>query len=549
MTDAESEVKRFIQAIEKTKRDVEQTRQSARKKLGEEEARIFDAHLMLLEDIIVIEETTKHILKEKKNADFIILEMMNRIVDSMREQEGGYLNQRVADIQDVSQRIIRNLRKEKRFWFEEIQAPTIVVAPDLTPSEAIHLSPEKVLGFATDLGGRTSHYAILARSLGVPLVVGLGKIWGQVETGDTLIVNGNSGKVILRPTREQLEEYRLKRKRYLQFEESLLNLKDLPARTLDGHQVILSANIELAAEVDIMKKHGAQGIGLFRTEYLYLRENRFPSEEEQYQEYRGVAEAIYPDPVIFRTFDLGGDKMSADLDHHKEMNPFLGYRAIRACLDQPDLFKPQLRAILRASSRRNVKVMFPFISGLEELRAAKGVLEGVKSELLEEGVSIDRELEVGIMVETPSAVVMADLLATEVDFFSIGTNDLTQFTLAVDRGNERVSHLYNALHPAVLSMIKGTVDAGKKAGIWVGMCGEMAGDPLAVLILLGLGLQEFSVSPMVLPEVKKIIRSITHKESRQIAEESLKMHTTDELQGYIEGVMKRKFADLPIWFK
>jgi phosphotransferase system enzyme I (PtsI) len=407
------------------------------------------------------------------------------------------------------------------------------------------LDRRKILGFATDMGGRTSHAAILARALEIPSVLGLGNLTEIVTQDQTIIVDGNRGEVFIEPSPSTLKVFRKLQKEYSAFEQELANISELPCQTLDGKAIELAANLEFPGELDSVIAHGAKGIGLYRTEYLYLARPELPSEEEQYQAYQEVAARIYPNSVIIRTADLGGDKSPRSLPIPREENPALGWRAIRICLKEIDMFKAQLRAILRASVRGNVKIMFPMITSIEELYQSLELLDSVKVELRIEGIPFNAAIEIGTMIEVPSAAIMSDVIAAKVNFLSLGTNDLIQYTLAVDRSNERISYLYENFPPAVLRLIKQVIDAGHRKGIWVGLCGEMASDPQAILILVGLGLDEFSVSPVALPKIKQIIRSIEYAEAAEIAQRILAMETGSEIQKYIEVIMAEKFKHLP----
>lgn len=411
------------------------------------------------------------------------------------------------------------------------------MARDLTPSDTAQMNKEKVKAFVTDIGGRTSHTAIMARSLEIPAIVGLGDITRQAKDGDVVIVDGNSGQAYLNPDVELLQSYESKREEYLTYVRELRELKHLPAETKDGRRkAVLSANIGTPKDCKNALTNGAEGIGLYRTEFLYMDRANLPTEEEQFQAYKEVAEAMNPHLVIIRTLDIGGDKKLPYLDMPEELNPFLGWRAIRMCLDRPEILKTQLRAIMRASSYGKLLIMYPMISNAQEISKANSVLAQVKEDLDREGITYDKQLQVGIMVEIPSAAVIADLLAKEVDFFSIGTNDLIQYTMVCDRMNERISHLYEPLHPAVLWLIKHVIDASHRAGKWTGMCGEMAGDILAAPILLGLGLDEFSMSAASIPRVNKVIRSLTYEEARETADKALQLESPEEIRKLIESL-------------
>ena len=535
------EIEKFTKAIVLTRKELTNIQKQAKKKMGKEGERIFDAHQLLLEDNVINEETISKIQQDCKNADFVYYQVMQKFQNSLEQVDNEYFLGRVADIRDVKRRLIRNIQGREPHYLNGLTNPAIVVAHDLTPSDTVLLDRQKVLAFATDRGGKTSHAAIMARSLEIPSVVGLKEITERVETGDTVIIDGNEGIVIANPSSSELNKYVKLREQYHEITKELSSIRDLPCRTLDGKDVELSANLEFPGEINSIITYGARGIGLFRTENLYLKKIELPTEQEQFDEYYKIAEKVSPYPVIIRTLDIGGDKKSPSLEIPEEDNPFLGWRAIRLCLEKQELFKTQLRAILRASVMGNVKIMFPMISCMEEVYKAKEMLEQVKDELRSKKMPFDENIEIGVMIEIPSAAIMADVIAEEVDFLSIGTNDLIQYTVAVDRGNVRVANLYKRLPPSVLRMIKNVVIAGHNKGVWVGMCGEMAADPLATLILLGLDLDELSVSPAMLPEVKRIIRSVTFEETEKIADKALQMRTSEQIETYIRNVLATRY--------
>lgn len=543
-----AEIERFREALEATRNDIMKTRALAVKQAGDIVARIFDSHLLILEDVLLIEETLERLSQEKISADALVHDIMQRTYKSLKAQQGEYFSQRADDVQDVSRRIIYNLQGLKDQHLSDLSKPVIVIAPNLSPSDIIHLDRKHVLGIAIDLGGATSHTAILTRSIEVPAVTGLKNVTDLIDSGQHVVINGNSGKVVLSPTKVHLGQYAAKRKRYLSFMTKLKKLRDLPTETTDGRRIELMANIELPIEANAVKEHGGEGIGLFRTEYLFLTRKNLPSEQEQIEEYRHVVEAVHPGPVVIRTFDLGGDKIMPGLELPKENNPFLGWRAIRVSLDMEDLLRAQFSAILQVSAERDVRILLPLISDLNEVRQAKLVLNQVMDDLGKQNIAFNSDIKLGIMIEVPSAVIMANELAKECDFFSIGTNDLVQYTLAVDRGNENVAQLYTAYHPAILRMIRSAVLAAHEAGIPVALCGEMAGDPLATLLLVGLELDELSVSPVVLPEIKKIIRSTNSETARNVAGQVFQYNTAEEVENHLMETMKELFADLPVWF-
>jgi phosphotransferase system enzyme I (PtsI) len=453
--------------------------------------------------------------------------------------QDSYLKGRAADIKDVGRRALRNLLGKERETLATLKEEVIVVAHDLSPSDTASMHKEKVIGFATDMGSKTSHTAIMARALEIPAVVGLKNITQEIQAFDTLIVDGSHGSVIINPDEATRKRYRKDRESFELLEHELLKLRDLPAQTLDGHRVTLAANIEVPDEIKYVKEHGGEGIGLYRTEFLYLGRDDLPSVDEQFKAYKEVAQKFSSHSVIIRTLDLGGDKFLSYLNLAPEMNPFLGLRAIRLCLADIPLFKDQLRAILRASPYGNLKIMYPMISGVEEVKRANQILTEVKEELKKKGTPFNENLEVGAMIEIPSAALTCESIAQEVDFFSIGTNDLIQYALAADRVNENIAYLYQPLHPAILQLLKKIIDGAHRAGIWVGMCGEMAGEPLFTPILLGLGLDELSMSPVVVPEVKKIVRSLTLQEAKELSRKALELPTAQEIRALLKERIKK----------
>ena len=542
----ESELHHFKTAVTKTLKQMRQTREKATKEMGEIFGRIFDSHLLILEDPMLYNEIEEIIRNKFLSADNAAYNVFSKTYNTMLAQRKDYFRERADDVRDVGTRLLFNLTGKSLKYGIDGNEPIIIAARILTPSEIVHLDRNRLLGVITDIGGETSHTAILARALEVPAVVGLKKASHFIESSENVIVNGSSGKVIINPTKKREIEYRQKQKSFFQVYIKLTDLKELPAETLDNHKIQLMANIELPQEVEAANAHGSDGIGLFRTEYLYLMNNTFPSEDDQFREYKKIIEKMSPKPVTIRTFDLGGDKAPSGLETGREANPFMGMRAIRISLAQPDIFKTQLRAILRASVHGKAKLMFPMVTGLAELRKIKSILRSVKKELDQNEILYDNTLQIGIMIETPSAVMMAPELAKEVSFFSIGTNDLIQFTLAADRGNEMVANIFDDLHPAILRLIKMTIDAAKNAGIEVGMCGEMAGDSMATVILVGLGLDQLSVSPLILPEIKKIIRSLTFSEMQDFAEKMMTRKTSKDIKNHSKRFMLDRFADLPV---
>ena len=533
------EVLRLEEALIKTRHQILGIQKRLSEELGQEHAEILNAHLLVLEDQSLREEILNGLKTQRLNVEAIFNDVIRRHLRAFSKTEDEYLRERTADIEDVRKRILRNLLGKHTDLLVQLDQPAILVAHDLSPSETAQMRKRHVLAFVTDIGGRTSHTAIMAKSLEIPAVVGLEMATARIQKGEFLIVDGTRGEVIIEPDPPTIKRYELEQRRNQELNRQLLHLKDLPAETLDHHKVVLSANIELPDEVPSVLAHGANGIGLFRTEFLYLNRNDFPTEEEQYEAYTVVAEQIKPHPVIIRTMDLGGDKFLSPLQMPSEMNPFMGWRAIRFSLARPDIFRSQLRAVLRASTQGNLKLMYPMISGVEELRRANEILREVQQELTREGIPFAESLEVGAMIEVPSAALTCDLIAEEVDFFSIGTNDLIQYSLAVDRVNEKIAYLYEPTHPAILRLVKQIIDVGHAANIWVGMCGEMAGEPPLSLLLLGMGLDEFSTSPVQLPIVKQVIRSVEYSFARTVVEQALQLRTGKEVEAFLSASLKQ----------
>ena len=527
-----AEIKRFRDALMATKNEITDIKKRISEEMGVEHGQIFSAHLLVIEDSILMEEVISRMKKEKLSIEYIFQDVLSKYIKVFSEMDDEYLKERISDINDIGKRILRNLIGAKEDALANVKDKVIVIAYDLSPSDTATMHKKNVIGFVTDIGSRTSHTAIMAKSLEIPAVVGVEVATKKVESGCMLIVDGTHGVVIINPTAKTLKKYEASRKRLVEFGKHLMELKDLPAETLDGRKVMLSANIEVPEDVASVIAHGAQGIGLYRTEYLYMNRKDVPSEDEQFKAYSAVAKSVQPDSVIIRTLDLGGDKFLSQFEVPREMNPFLGWRAIRFCLARPDIFKAQLRAIMRASTYGKIKIMYPMISGLEELKQANAILEEVKESLRKESVPFDENIEIGAMIEVPSAALTSDILAKESDFFSIGTNDLIQYALAVDRVNEKIAYLYEPAHPGVLRLVRSIIENGHAAGIWVGMCGEMAGDINMTLILLGLGLDEFSTSPIMISEIKRIIRSVTMEQAKAIAQEAITLSTGKEVEEF-----------------
>ncbi len=523
------ELARFERALAATTEEIMELRKSVAEHLDEEHAHILDAHLLVLEDVLLIRETMERVEREKVCVEHVFSDVLEKLAQNFEVMDDQYLRERTADVRDVGRRVLRKLLGKERRSLADLEEDVIVIAYDLSPSDTALMHQEKVIAFATDVGSRTSHTAIMARSLEIPAVVGLKEITRNVRRGDTLIVDGSEGTVLINPTGTERTRFARKKKAVEVQEAQLRGLRDLPAQTLDGRRVRLAANIELAEELPSVISHGAEGIGLYRTEFFYLNRKDLPGEDEQYEAYRAVGERVAPHWVTIRTMDLGGDKFASHMDMPHEMNPFLGWRAIRFCLERPEIFKIQLRAILRASTGGRMRVMFPLISDITELVRAKGLLEESREELGKRGIGFDAGLKIGAMIETPSAAMTADVLAREVDFFSIGTNDLIQYSLAVDRVNEKIAHLYEPGHPAVLRLIKNVIDCGHREGIDVAMCGEMAGESAFSLVLLGMGLDEFSMSPVAIPTVKRLIRSVSLRQAKVLAREVLDLPTSERI--------------------
>ncbi len=532
------QIQLFEEALIKTRREIIELQKRIGAEMGQEEAQIFDAHLLVLEDRMLIEEVISRLKKEQLNVAFIFSEVLKKYIDVFSKIEDEYLKERIVDINDVGKRILRHLLGKTRQSLSDLKERVIVVAHDLSPSDTAAMHKQNVAAFVTDIGGKTSHTAIMAKSLEIPAVVGVQEGTSKIKPGDMLIVDGIMGLVIVNPDEETLAEYREEEEKLKGIAERFLSVKDLPAITLDGKVVGINANIEFPDEVPSVKLHGAEGIGLYRTEFFYMNRKDPPTEEEHYQAYKYVAEEMKPYPVIIRTLDLGGDKFLSQFEVPQEMQPFLGWRAIRFCLARPDIFKLQLRAILRASVHGNLKVMYPMISGIEELTQANAILEEAKEELKDKGIPYNDNIKIGAMIEVPSAAMTVDILAKEVDFFSIGTNDLIQYSLAVDRVNEKVAYLYEPAHPAVLRLIKNIIDVAHSKKIKVGMCGEMASEKNLALMLLGMGLDEFSIPPQVIPELKYIIRLLKFKQAQEIANEALKLSTGKEVEEFTKLKLK-----------
>lgn len=536
----EAEVARFYAGRQAAIEQLTSIKDRALASLGEEKAAIFEGHLMILEDEELEEEIIDYLRSHKVNAGVAASKIIDQQVAMLSEIDDEYLKERAGDIRDIGNRLIKNILGMHIVDLGSINEESILVAYDLTPSETAQLNLDKVLGFITDIGGRTSHTSIMARSLELPAIVGTNDVTELVNTGDFLILDAINNKVYVNPTQAQIDELKALESKLVEEKAELAKLKDLPAITLDGHKVEVVANIGTIRDCEGAKRNGAEGVGLYRTEFLFMDRDQLPTEEEQFIAYKEVVEAMDGRLVVLRTMDIGGDKDLPYLDLPKEMNPFLGWRAVRIALDRREILHAQLRAVLRASAFGKLAVMFPMIISVEEIRELKAVIEVLKAELRAEGKAFDENIQIGVMVETPSAAVNAKFLAKEVDFFSIGTNDLTQYTLAVDRGNELISHLYNPMQPSVLSLIKQVIDASHAEGKWTGMCGELAGDERATLLLLGMGLDEFSMSAISVPRIKKLTRNVSFQDAKALADKALQQPTAAEIERLIEEFLAEK---------
>jgi phosphotransferase system enzyme I (PtsI) len=540
--EVEQEIERLHNAVARSKKELTKVFEFAEQKLGTEQSKIFEAQLLILEDAVLFEVVFERLKRERKNAEYLLKDEMEKYHQLMMASKDEYARERADDLLDVENRILRNLEEQK--LISKVEGSHVIISHNLAAADTLIFSRNDVLAYVTELGGATSHMALLARALKIPAVVGIHQLLSLVQTDDQIVVDGYSGTVVLHPSSETLRYYEKKKTQYHTFEEALAPLRDLSAETLDGHRIKLAANVELEEELEFIKLQGADGIGLYRTESLLIGKEVFPSEEEQYEVYHRIAESVFPKHAIIRTFDIGGDKfMTLAM---KENNPFLGWRGIRVMLDKPQIFLDQLRAILRASTLKNLAIMLPMVTSIKEVMLSKQLITQAKDDLRVHKIPFDENLRLGVMIEVPAAAVIADHLAREVSFLSIGTNDLIQYLLAVDRGNDIVSDLFQEFHPAVIRFLRRIIERGKQEHAWVGMCGQMAGDPLATILLVGLGLDEFSVVPTVLPEIKKIIRSIHYTEAQHVAERVLTMQSEDEIKAFLKHLMKHKFPDIPI---
>ena len=542
--EVEAEIARFHRALAETRRQLEDLKVHYREGTLGDYGYLVDVHLLMLQDRMIVEETERLIREGRHSADWAVWQAIERIKSAFNGLADEYFRDRRTDLEHLGDRILRNLTGRRHERIADIQGDVVVVAHDLSPMDTAQMDVSRVRAFVTDLGGRTSHTAILARSLSIPAVVGLEIVTDVANGGDTVIVDGLSGVVILNPEPQELEACRERQVRYQAYRRELESLAILPAVTRDGHKVRVEANIELLDEIQGLRRYGAEGIGLYRTEFLYMNRDQPPSEEEHLETYRKVVDAVRPFPVTIRTLDIGGDKMVHSVPIQEEINPALGLRSIRLCLKERGLFRTQLRAVLRASAFGDVRVMFPMVSGLAELLEALKVLQEAREELDREGVEYDPDIPVGVMIEVPSAAVTADLLAPHVDFFSIGTNDLIQYALAIDRVNEHVAYLYEPLHPAVLRLIRMTCEAAARHGIPVGVCGEMAGDELYTLVLLGLGVEELSMHALSIPRIKRIIHRTTLTEARDLVDRIFELTTAAEVHRFVEEYMQSRYPGL-----
>lgn len=536
------EAERFKNALTRAKNELIALKQQIAAEKGEEHLYVIDAHLLILEDSMLLRETQGFIENEGINAEAALKRTLLKFRNFFATIEDDYLRERYGDVETVVERILRNMVGKSQESLNGGKGQTIIVAHDLSPADVLQIDKAKVIGFVTDLGGKTSHSAILSRALDIPAVVGLESVTTEIANGDMLIIDGAAGVVVINPDRATFHDYLRRKQHYEYLEQELLKQRDLPAETIDGHRIVLKGNVEFPEEIPSLKLHGAEGIGLYRTEMLFFNRTSLPGEEEQFAAYSAVVRAMAPHPVTIRTLDVGGDKFVSDLNLSDEMNPALGLRAIRLSLRRPETFKPQLRSILRASALGKVRIFFPMVSGVGEIRAVKTLLEEAKQELRNAVIPFDEGIEIGIMIEIPSAVIIADFLAREVDFFSVGTNDLIQYSLAIDRTNEHLSHLYEPLHPAVLRSLKMVVDAAHAAGIDACMCGEMAGEAEYLPILLGLGFDELSMNAISILRVKKILRRCSRSESEKLVTRALTFATAQEVESFLENEITTRFS-------
>ncbi len=530
------EIEKLNESVNKSKLELNKIKDKVANEIGEEEAQIFESHLMVLEDPELLNTTINKIQNEKVNADYALNEVANNYITVFESMDNEYMKERAADIKDVTGRMLKHILGIKSVDLSFLDGEYIIVSHDLTPSQTAVMDKKSVAGFITDIGGRTSHSAIMARTLEIPAVVGMKNITDTVKDGDMIVFNGDTGEVVINPDNETYQMFKNMKEQFEQEKEELKKMIGVATKTIDSRHVELAANIGTPNDVEGVLKNDGEGVGLYRTEFLYMDRSNFPNEEEQFVAYKSVLEGMNGRPVVIRTLDIGGDKELDYLKLPKEMNPFLGYRAIRLCLDRVDIFKTQLRALLRASIYGKLRIMFPMISSLEELLKAKHILEECRQELINEGIEIDNSIEIGMMIEVPSAALISDILAKHVDFFSIGTNDLIQYTTAVDRMNEKIHDLYNMFNPAVLRLIKLVIDNAHKEGKWVGMCGEAAGDEKMIPILLGFGLDEFSMSAISILKARKQINSLSFEKMKEFSEKILTIGSSAEVEEAIKNI-------------
>ena len=542
-----AQVDRFLHAVKRVKKDLRAIRERLHLDAHRDGADIFQAHIMMLEDPTMVERIRSRIATHRVNAEAAVADVGAEFIDVFSQSENPYFRERSVDLNDLVQQIVSLLMGEERLDLLNRENEVVVVAHNLTPSDTVLMRKNKVLAFVTEVGTRVSHTAILARSLGIPAVVGVGSAITKTETGDQMVVDGTHGRVIMWPDEEQINEYRIEREKSSKVEADLSALRTVDVQTTDGRQIEIAANIEFLEEIELIRKYGAKGVGLYRTEYFYMDREDLPSEDELFEDYRYMVEQVSPETAIIRTLDIGGDKLVPHLNLGGSMDSLMGLRSIRLCLKYPDIFMNQLRAILRASEYGSIKIMFPMISGLDELREAKWHLEKAQAQLAEERIPFNPRIEIGAMIELPAAALSADLLSKEVDFFSIGTNDLIQYTIAIDRRNEETLPLYEPLHPAVLRLIQNVIRVAVDAGIDITVCGEMAGDPVLSVLLIGMGYEQLSMSPTVIPEIKKVISSISLQDAQHLVDEIMKLSTAGEIETYIWREAMDRFPELLNW--
>ncbi|MFZ2653486.1 MAG: phosphoenolpyruvate--protein phosphotransferase, partial [Victivallales bacterium] len=544
-TEIENEIARFREGLEKTRVQIQELQLKIQKILSEKDARIFDAHLLILDDKTLMDEVEETVKKDKLNIDYVFSKTIQRYIVAISSIEDKYFRERASDIKDVAERILKNLHGREDVFLDHLPGERIIIAHDLTPSDTAGLDRENVLAFTTESGSRTSHTAIMARSMQIPAVVGIqDNILSLIKSGDLIIVDGHSGNLILNPTQATLAAYAEKETREQKFYEEMLKENNLRPESLDGFRIQLAANIDKPDEISNAKLYGAAGVGLFRTEYLLINSSKIPSEDEQFYVYSSLASALEGQPIIIRTFDVGGDKLSEVITPHHEGNPFLGCRAVRLFRDHSEIIADQIRAIIRASAFGKVKMMFPMITTVEELDELLKLTRKIKDEFILRKVPHDEKMEIGIMIEIPSAAIQADYFARKVDFFSIGSNDLVQYTMAVDRTNEKVAYLYQPANPAILKLIKNVVIAARRHKIWVSLCGEMAGDPRYTPLLLGMGIHELSMTPASIGPVRRLVRSLKMHDAQKLVDKSLSANSAKEVIQMSEELISRAAPDI-----